>query len=421
MESKVATPIENSKFKPKWENKLFWAELLMGVSFVFFVILFCFNQPWFNWNDTIDAGKWSSFGEFIGGLLGTACAYISLRLLVKNLREQEKSNGYLKESNDRISEVSELQLVHEEIKTLLVSYNSVIRNYKIGEKEVGQGKEGQEAIKHIATDLFDSYKDPNNSSIEKRIDEARILFDAKYVTYRDTMAVHFRLLYQMFQIIWLSELKGEKKAMMSKMLRSQFTEHELLLLRYNCLTDNGRKMRLYVNQFNLLKHLPVTHLLEFKNWVKDLDKEQRNRLDSECIVIRKCIKNLLLRDKGQEEIQKLDYSDKYKAVIKVSSDKKICSFDLVRNTEMESSNDTTSMNKVFDTWKDEQIQSFFIDYFKYIFDCSNFSLFNNLNEIEVRSDIKTEENGKKHTIWTMVKKDKSPLVISMSQTADPQR
>lgn len=420
MESRVATPIENSKFKPKWENKLFWAEWLMGASFVFFVILFCFNQPWLNWDETIDTDKWSSFGEFVGGILGTACAYISLRLLVKNLKEQEKANGYLKDSNNRSSEVFELQLVHEEIKTLLASCDAIIRSYKIKE-EGKEGVVGQEAIKNIATDLLETYQVSDTCSIEKRIDEARKLFDAKYITHRDSMAVHFRLLYQMFQIIWLSDLKEEKKAMMSKMLRSRFTEHELLLLRYNCLTDNGRKMQFYVNQFNLLKHLPITHLLEFKKWVKDLDNVQRNRLDSECIVIRKRIKILLLNDNGKEGLQELKYSNKYKAVIKVSADKKECRVDLVRKKNVDSSEDTTSMDRVLDKWKDDQIQSFFVDYFKYVFDFSNFSQFNNLNEIEVKSDITTEENGNKHTIWTMVKKDKSPLVISMPQSADPQK
>lgn len=278
------TKVENSKFNSKWENKLLVAEWLMGISFICAIVLFCIHQPWFVWANAIDTSKWGTFGDFIGGVLGTACAYISLRLLVKNLKEQEKSNDYLRESNNRSSEVSELQLVHEDISTLLESYNRVINTYKKSDDSIGQ-----KAIRDIATDLLNSYKEENNDPIESRIEEARKLFDEKYIIHRDSMSVHFRLLYQIFQIIWLSDIKGEKKAMLSKMLRSQFTEHELLLLRYNCLTSNGKKMRFYVNQFNLLKHLPITHLLEFKKWVKDLDDVQRNRLDSECISIRKCI------------------------------------------------------------------------------------------------------------------------------------
>ena len=70
---------------------------------------------------------------------------------------------------------------------------------------------------------------------------------------------------------------------------------------------------------------------------------------------------------------------------------------------------------------DEEMKNFFVDFFKYIFDYSNFSQFNKMNDLEVKHDVKTEQNGKKHTIWTMVKKDRSPLVISMSQAADPQK
>lgn len=410
------TKVENSKFNSKWENKLLVAEWLMGISFICAIVLFCIHQPWFVWANAIDTSKWGTFGDFIGGVLGTACAYISLRLLVKNLKEQEKSNDYLRESNNRSSEVSELQLVHEDISTLLESYNRVINTYKKSDDSIGQ-----KAIRDIATDLLNSYKEDNNDPIKSRIEEARKLFDKKYIIHRDSMSVHFRLLYQIFQIIWLSDIKGEKKAMLSKMLRSQFTEHELLLLRYNCLTSNGKKMRFYVNQFNLLKHLPITHLLEFKKWVKDLDDVQRNRLDSECISIRKCIKNLLLKDENKEEKQQLNYSNRYNGAITISADKKTCHFELVRNTQESSSVDITSIDNELDKWNDEEMKNFFVDFFKYIFDYSNFSQFNKMNDLEVKHDVKTEQNGEKHTIWTMVKKDRSPLVISMSQAADPQK
>lgn len=410
------TKVENSKFNSKWENKLLVAEWLMGISFICAIVLFCIHQPWFVWANAIDTSKWGTFGDFIGGVLGTACAYISLRLLVKNLKEQEKSNDYLRESNNRSSEVSELQLVHEDISTLLESYNRVINTYKKSDDSIGQ-----KAIRDIATDLLNSYKEDNNDPIKSRIEEARKLFDKKYIIHRDSMSVHFRLLYQIFQIIWLSDIKGEKKAMLSKMLRSQFTEHELLLLRYNCLTSNGKKMRFYVNQFNLLKHLPITHLLEFKKWVKDLDDVQRNRLDSECISIRKCIKNLLLKDENKEEKQQLNDSNRYNGAISISADKKTCHFELVRNTQESSSVDITSIDNVLDKWNDEEMKNFFVDFFKYIFDYSNFSQFNKMNDLEVKHDVKTEQNGEKHTIWTMVKKDRSPLVISMSQAADPQK
>lgn len=413
MESKPIK-IDNSKFQSKWESKLFWAEITMGSAFVIFVILFCVHQPWLKWDYAIDNTKWGTFGDFIGGVIGTACAYISLRLLVKNLKEQEKANEYLKASNYRSSEVYELQLVHKNISSLSRLYRQIINGFKSKD-----GKCGVDAMNAVAKELYDNYVCSEKDNMEKRIEDARKLFDAQYITHRDTMAVYYRLLYQIFQIIWQSELKGDKKALLSKMQRSQFAENELLLLRYNCLTPNGMKMRFYVNQFNLLKHLPLSHLLEFKKWVKDLDDVQRNRLDTECVAIKKCIKNMLIKD-GKVEVHNIEYSKKYQGKITIPADKKECHFELVRYTKEETSEDITSMDQVLDKWDDQKLRDFFVDFFMYVFDYSNFSQFNNISELSITHDIKTENNGKKHTIWTLVRKDKSPLIVSMPQDEDPQ-
>ena len=413
MESKPIK-IDNSKFQSKWESKLFWAEIIMGSAFVIFVILFCVHQPWLKWDYAIDNTKWGTFGDFIGGVIGTACAYISLRLLVKNLKEQEKANEYLKASNYRSSEVYELQLVHKNISSLSRLYRQIINGFKSKD-----GKCGGDAMNAVAKELYDNYVCSEKDNMEKRIEDARKLFDAQYITHRDTMAVYYRLLYQIFQIIWQSELKGDKKALLSKMQRSQFAENELLLLRYNCLTPNGMKMRFYVNQFNLLKHLPLSHLLEFKKWVKDLDDVQRNRLDTECVALKKCIKNMLIKD-GKVEVHNIEYSKKYQGKITIPADKKECHFELVRYTKEETSEDITSMDQVLDKWDDQKLRDFFVDFFMYVFDYSNFSQFNNISELSITHDIKTENNGKKHTIWTLVRKDKSPLIVSMPQDEDPQ-
>lgn len=409
--------IDNSRFNSKWENKIFWAEIAMGVAFVTFGILFCFHQPLWLWESSIDTAKWGTFGDFIGGLLGTGCAYISLRLLVKNLKEQERANECLKVSNDRSSEVFEMQLVHQNITTLLDSYKRVIESFRT---EDGKAK-GLEAIKKISQELYKNYHEYDSRDLGNRIEDARQLFDSVYIKHRDVMAVYYRLLYQIFQVLWLSELDGSKKAMLSKMIRSQFTEDELLLLRYNCLTPNGEKMRFYINQFNLIKHLPLTHLLEFKKWVENMTDVQKNRLDTECVNLRKCIKNLIAKDDGKEEIENLFYSKRYCGKVTLSADNRECRFEIIRNECEIPSSDETSMDQVLERWNDNQMKNFFVDFFNYLFVYSNYSHFNNMGELTIESDVRTEENGNKHTVWTLVKKNRSPLVIAMSQNADPKK
>lgn len=401
--------INNSIFKSKWESKIRKAEVCLVISFFVLFVLFCV----FQYRGTIDVSIWGICGDFIGGLYGTVVAYISLRLLVNTLKEQEKSNSFMCDSNNRSREVSELQLVHEHISTLLESYNRVINSYEFV-SELGS-ENGREAIKDIANSMFYEFK--GSGDITDRIDEARKSFDTKYIKYRECMSVHYRLLFQIFQIIGQSDLKGKKKAMLSKMIRSQFSEDELLLLRYNCLTDNGRKMRNYVNQFNLLKHLPLTRLLEFKKWVEALESVQKNRLDTECIAIKKSIKNLLGND--IDRACDLKYSSRYQGLMKVSEDKKEFRFEIVRSDSYPSSIDETSMDKVLDNWKDENIKDFFVDFFKYVFDYSNYSQFNKVDDLNIKCDIRIEESGKKHTVWISVKKVNSPLVINMPYDVDP--
>lgn len=40
----------------------------------------------------------------------------------------------------------------------------------------------------------------------------------------------------------------------------------MIIVRYNCCSEYGRKMRDYCNTYNLTKHVPIMHLLEFKKY-----------------------------------------------------------------------------------------------------------------------------------------------------------
>ena len=83
-------PQENPKEKNEkiFPVSLFWIEIIClligGVS----LVLFCIGRTLFDWGGAIDNEAWGQFGDFIGGIVGTLISYISVRLLVRNLREQ---------------------------------------------------------------------------------------------------------------------------------------------------------------------------------------------------------------------------------------------------------------------------------------------------------------------------------------------
>ena len=109
------------------------------------------------------------------------------------------------------------------------------------------------------------------------------------------MSVHFRNLYLLVKMIGETDnvdeggnimLKEVDRVTYAKSIRGQLSEGEMLFLRYNCLTDRGDKMKPLVNQFNLLKHLPIMSLLEFRAHRNKISSQREiNTLDSHFIIL----------------------------------------------------------------------------------------------------------------------------------------
>ena len=68
----------------------------------------------------------------------------------------------------------------------------------------------------------------------------------------------------------------------------------MLLLRYNCLTSRGEKMRTLINQFNLIEHLPIMSLFEFRKHREKLRfYRDANTLDIHFIALKKIMKKYI--------------------------------------------------------------------------------------------------------------------------------
>ena len=116
-----------------------------------------------------------------------------------------------------------------------------------------------------------------------------------YSEHRREMSVHFRNLYLLVKMIGETDnvdeggnimLKEVDRVTYAKSIRGQLSEGEMLFLRYNCLTDRGDKMKPLVNQFNLLKHLPIMSLLEFRAHRNKISSQREiNTLDSHFIIL----------------------------------------------------------------------------------------------------------------------------------------
>lgn len=398
---------------------LFWIEVICLFVGGAALVLFCIGRTLFDYGDMIDNEVWGHFGDFIGGVIGTLISYISVRLLVRNLREQMKANKQQEENNTQNARVYELQQFNEMFKLLFSQYQETISNYK--HSNADNGRKSMIAItneikRHGASIKEDSY--------QEREKHALSIFDGYYVNYHDVAPVHFRIIYRIFQLIDEAYISEEQRRDVAKIMRCQLSEEELFLLRYNCKSPYGAKMRIYVNRYNLQKHLPILSLLEFSPFRYALaDDKQRNRLNTELSVIRKEVRDLFLKQGAETKEFEIKYSLRYQINIEVSADNKDFKIELTKNENYEVSQVDTNLDIVLEILGHDKIRQLLYDLVCEIFVYSNFSLYNNYESLKIVHDSQILEQAKIKKYYVCVTKEvegkKYPLICTQKQLDNP--
>lgn len=347
----------------------------------------------------VDADKtmWGQYGDFVGGFLGTIVALSSVYYLVATLREQQRANERVSNNNKEVAEVYLAQQFDNNYQHLIKLYLDAIGSYTI------DAIKGREALKKLYEKQYVIPLD-TECCYSDRKDSALSIFDKEfYIPNRVSSAVHFRVLYQIFNLIdnsGLDELRYKVKY--AKLVRSQLDEDELLLLRYNCWSRYGEQMRRYVNQYNLLKHLPVLSLQEFRYWHDNVvnDNIQQNALDTELISQKKFISSFFTDYSEDITMLESNISDKYKLIIFRSSDNKQFTYILRR---CDDKNDTCPVDNALTTLGDVHTINFFTDYLHELLEYSNFCVYN--KDLEYDSEVKINKDRKITDFTITVKAD----------------
>lgn len=266
--------------------------LLAGALAVIAILLFA-SHRYYSLAKEIDGSLWGEFGDFIGGVVGTIIAYISIRLLIDTLGAQNKANQIASETAKDNDYTYRLQQLNDHFQMLLKLYRETLSQFGL-QKENG-GKTGQ-AYLHDAMLEMRVKMTNNQTTFANRNSEAISLFSSFYTEHRDVASVYFRIIYRLWFLIFDTKLYLRDKLRYAKILRCQLSEAELFMLRYNAYTSNGKKMQKYINQFNVTKHLPELSLLEFSYWRerKFRDDAARNLLITYFIALRKSIKSRIV-------------------------------------------------------------------------------------------------------------------------------
>ena len=358
------------------------AVALSIIGFFFFI-----SHRYYSVAKPIDGSVWGEFGDFIGGVIGTIIAYISIRLLVATLNTQAKGNDVTKEAADLSLYESKLQRLYSNFKMMLELYHRKLTEFNSEDENV-EADTGLAFLKVKKKEIFDSYNVQDNS-YATRNKEAVKKFNDFYAENRPVASVYFRIIYRLLEMIFQAEIESEDKAKFAKMLRCQLSEDELFFIRYNAMTNNGANMRKLLNQYNMLKHLPELSLPEFKRHIKEgVNQKDMNQMISTMIDLRKV---LLKRDKyaPNEPISPMHIG--YTIESKMSADRHLYTLTLKRPEV----NHTAGANnhESFDKLTQEELSNFMIDFVIELFTFYNFCEYQKTEDIRVESH-PSIENGK---------------------------
>lgn len=218
-----------------------------------------------------DGELFGNYGDFIGGLLSVVSVY----LLVETLKEQRATSKEQRDFTEKQQVLIEKQqvLIEKQQKNADgQQINSLFFDLlKHLQREVADLNITTEGSQYTNKDFFEELRRKLQDSFPSTIPQTEAIKQA-LTKYFELYAEHprlgsyFRILYRICEVIDHSTLDGPEKAKYIKILRARLTNSELLLLRYNAQTPHGKNFKHYINEYNLLKHLPIFELLEFKRW-----------------------------------------------------------------------------------------------------------------------------------------------------------
>lgn len=402
--------------------KAFWCCLVFSVGAGF---LFLWQQ-WdsFGFSYAINHDLFGTLGDFVGGILGSIIAFYSVYLLVRTFQNQIQTNASVTntnqsvidannsviETNKKLVKQSELQIFDSRFNTLLNLYHKAVEAYRSEDDKL----KGRACFEKYALD-FKECGFSNHTEYKRRSIGALSDYIALYAKHRVELSVHYRMLYLLSRLTAEEKMKESYRVTYAKSIRGQLSEGELLLLRYNCLSPYGSKMCQYVNQFNLLKHLPIMSLLEFSYWRKMIDDQDKISSIDQLALSLKQVMTRMLDIEGANR-KEMEISSRYKFDFKVSETHD--EFEVLLKKLKRKSKGGAIKRPVaegaFDKIKEDELATFMKEILIEIYVYSNFFQFNGERHDIVSSAVQYDDENRM-TILSKVSRPGISLALAQRQ------
>lgn len=300
---------------------------LIGILLIILgLYLFLIHGNWEK-SSVLDESKIGQFGDFIGGVVGTLFALAGVILYYAALVDQRKDfktnqdalNLQVKALNQQIVEFQEQrkeleitrQIYEQQNRTMKIqqfesNFYSYLNVYITIKNNLNSGSEQKDFFKDIYDLLVDDLSMQNKSFSDSHmymIEKYNCIFQKK----RGLLSHYFKTIYRLLKIVDTSTFATEEKISYGKIIRSQLTDYELLILYYNYHTSYGEKTRSLILKYNILKHLQTLSKIEFefKYFFKNEDEKIKAVFFTSWLnkLLTTRVRDNILKSKEQKNIQ----------------------------------------------------------------------------------------------------------------------
>ena len=143
---------------------------------------------------------------------------------------------------------------------MLRLHNSILESIDLVNPDTGQVTKGRDAFNVFYNRLAKKYREIYAKKSSK-VGQKAVVELTYFLFWRDArteLGHYFRFLFNFFRFIENSEIDDE---FYPKLLRSQLSDQELLLLFYNNVSKHGAAFHAYADQYALFDNLSVERLL----------------------------------------------------------------------------------------------------------------------------------------------------------------
>ncbi len=324
---------------------------ILGIIFIVLsLVIFLIYGNW-EFSNSLNEEKVGQFGDFIGGVVGSLFSLAGVILFYVALKEQRRDININQENlrlqtealNQQVDEFKEQKIELEETRKIYIEQTGLIREqtnlYVLQNKELKEqtsiaklqqfdssffsylsvlselkSSYSQSVLsKDYFADVYEELKkiELDSLSLTETLNTIEHKYFEVFNNRKDELSIYFKTIYRIMVLIDSSNIDEFKKHQYFKLLRSQLSDYELLILHYNYQTHLGLNVRTLVIKYNLFKHLRILDRLEFINSFSQNDK---NNLESFLIIVETEIKKGINKFSNIEEPQDVDFCFAHKFI-----------------------------------------------------------------------------------------------------------